>query len=253
MRLPPTQRFTSRVENYRKYRPGYPPEIIPYLAEHTGFTHQSIIADIGSGTGLLTQLFLEFGNTVFAIEPNQAMRAAAEEALSKYPNFTSLDASAEATTLPDQSIDLIAAAQAFHWFDHAKTKIEFQRILKPGGTVLLIWNTRDQSSLIVRAYEEVIDAYCPKRASVVHSKTTNQTVIENFFAPHPVTSHSFPNSQTFDYPALRGRLLSSSYAPPEDHPNHLPMLTALKQAFDRHQVDGLVEFKYRTELFLGMV
>ena len=141
MNISPTQRFTSRVDNYRKYRPGYPPEIIPYLVENAWLTPQSVIADIGAGTGLLTQLFLEHGNQVYAVEPNQAMRAAADELLVGYAHYHSVDASAENTSLPDYSVDMITAAQAFHWFDHEKTKLEFQRVLKPGGMVVLIWNT----------------------------------------------------------------------------------------------------------------
>lgn len=249
----PTQRFTSRVENYRKYRPGYPPEVIPYLAENANLTPQSNIADIGSGTGLLTHLFLDHNNPVFAIEPNQAMRAAAEETLTSYPNFTSLDSQAEATTLPDHSIDLITAAQAFHWFDLTKTKLEFQRILKPGGMVMLIWNQRDQSSPIVHAFMDIVKTYCQEHKSVVHTNTASQAVIENFFAPHPVKTHTFPNSQTLDYPALRGGLLSASYAPLPGHPNQESMLIDLKHTFDQIQKNGQVEYLYKTQIYSGRV
>lgn len=248
-----TQRFTSRAENYRKYRPGYPSEVIAYLAENANLTPQSIIADIGSGTGLLTQVFLKHGNPVYAVEPNLAMRQIAEKNLSRYSNFTSIDASAEATTLPDQAIDLITAAQAFHWFDRAKTKSEFRRILKPGGQVMLIWNTRDQASPIVSAYEDIINRYCPEQEAVVHTNTASQAIIESFFAPNSLTTHTFFYSQNFDYPALRGRLLSSSYVPSIYHPNYDPMLVSLKYAFDQHHIKGRVEFNYLTEVFLARV
>lgn len=179
------------------------------------------------------------------------MRAVAQEALGAYDSFTSINAPAEATTLPRHSIDLITAAQSFHWFNQQKAKTELQRILQPGGTVVLIWNTRDQSSPFMRVCEDIINEYCIERDSVVHTKTASQTVIENLIAPHPVKTHTMPNSQSFDYPALRGRLLSSSYSPIEEHPSHQPMLTDLKQAFDDHHHNGQVEFRYMTEVFWG--
>lgn len=195
--LSSTQHFTSRVKDYRKYRPSYPSEVVPYLVENANLSPQSTIADIGSGTGLIT------------------------------------------------------AAQAFHWFDHPKAKLEFQRILKPGGMVTLIWNTRDQSDPIIKSYEEIVDRYCPDHDSVVHTKTASEKIIEKFFAPNRVKKHTVPNTQILDYPALEGRLLSSSYAPQAGHPNHDPMLVALKVAFDEHQQNGLVELMYTTEVFLG--
>ncbi len=251
MNISPTQRFTSRVDNYRKYRPGYPPEIIPYLVENAGLTPQSVIADIGAGTGLLTQLFLEHGNPVYAVEPNQAMRAVADELLNGYAHYHSVDASAENTSLPDHSVDMITAAQAFHWFDHQATQLEFQRVLKPGGMVVLIWNTRDTASPIVAAYNEVVQTFSPEYKRVVHTNQASLDIIADFFAPHSIQTHTLSYSQSFDYPALRGRLLSSSYALPEEHQDHPAMLAALKQAFDQYQQDGLVEFKYKSELFWG--
>ena len=251
--ISPTHRFTTRVENYRRYRPGYPPELLPFLVEHAGLTPRSVVGDVGAGTGLLTQMLLEHGCTVFAVEPNRAMRRAAEEAHGGHPNFHSVDAAAEATTLPDHSIDLVAAAQAFHWFDRPKAKREFQRILKPGGRVALIWNTRDESNPMAAAYQAILEQYCPEYPLVVHTKVASPEALHDFFAPHPFHTTAFPNAHSLDYPALEGRLLSSSYAPMPDHPNHQPMLAALRSAFDRLQSGGRVEFLYRTELYLGQV
>src|SRR6476469_8499971 len=137
-----TKRFSSRVENYIKYRPSYPPTVIDILTEHCQLTPAAVMADIGSGTGLLTELFLKHGNRVFGVEPNRAMREAGERLLAGYSNFTSVDGVAEATTLPDHSVAFVTAGQAFHWFDVAKTRQEFIRILQPQGWAVLVWNVR---------------------------------------------------------------------------------------------------------------
>src|ERR1019366_5901844 len=135
-----TTRFSSRVENYIKYRPGYPQAIVDLLSARCGLTSASVIADVGSGTGILTELMLRNGNKVFAVEPNRDMREAAERLLSQHPNFISVEGTAEVTRLNDASVDLIVAGQSFHWFDRVKTRQEFLRVLKPGGWVALIWN-----------------------------------------------------------------------------------------------------------------
>ena len=115
------ERFTSRVETYAKYRPGYPVEIIDLLKRECGLTPESIVADIGSGTGKSSEPFLAHGNVVFGVEPNAAMRDVAERLFRDQPRFRSIKGSAESTTLPDSSVDLITAGQAFHWFDPLKT------------------------------------------------------------------------------------------------------------------------------------
>ena len=152
--LDPTKRFSNRVENYLKYRPTYPPEIIPLLKSGCGLTSESIIVDLGSGTGLLTELFLKNGNRVFGVEPNPEMRAAGEKVLARYPKFASVDAVAEATTLHNHSVDFVVAGQAFHWFDRQKARPEFVRVLKPDGWVMLVWNGyRVKSSPLMAAYQ----------------------------------------------------------------------------------------------------
>src|SRR4051812_35209407 len=114
------ERFSNRVANYVKYRPGYPPEILEIFRDEMNLTGDSVVADIGSGTGISARVFLENGNPVFGVEPNAAMRAAAKEFLKSFPQFESVEGTAEATNLPDRSVDLVIAAQAFHWFDHEK-------------------------------------------------------------------------------------------------------------------------------------
>jgi SAM-dependent methyltransferase len=249
----PTQRFSDRVANYVKYRPGYPAEIIPFLAEAIGLTPAYVVADVGSGTGLLTRLFLENGNVVFGVEPNDKMRAAAENGLSRYHNFRSVAATAEATTLPDRAIDLVTAGQAFHWFDPGKTRAEFGRILRPGGFVALIWNERrHEGSPFMAGYEALLREFGQAYDQVCQRNATAELAeLESFFAPGTCAKKQFANVQEFDFEALRGRFLSSSYAPTEAQPCFRPMITALGRLFDSHQQDGCVRFEYECRLYYG--
>jgi SAM-dependent methyltransferase len=247
----PTHRFSSRVENYIKYRPGYPTSLIQTLTSECGLASKSVIADIGSGTGILSELFLKNGHRVFGVEPNREMREAGERLLRKHPNFTSVDGSAEATTLPDRSVDLITAGQAFHWFNRQRTRKEFARILKPGGWVALVWNERlTDTSLFLRAYEDLLQKYGTDYAAVDH-RNVDAEAIATFFAPQPFTRRKFENRQVLDFDGVRGRLLSSSYTPEPGRPNHRPMLEALQADFDRYQADGKVSFDYLTLLYFG--
>lgn len=247
----PTHRFSSRVENYIKYRPGYPNRVLQTLTSECGLASKSVIADIGSGTGILGELFLKNGNRVFGVEPNREMREAGERLLKKYPNFTSVNGAAETTTLPDRSVDLITAGQAFHWFDRNRARKEFARILNPGGWVTLIWNERlTDTSPFLRAYEDLLQKYGTDYAAVDH-RNVDAEAIAAFFAPQPFTRRKFENRQVLDFDGVRGRLLSSSYTPEPNHPNHQPMLDALQANFDRYQADGKVSFDYLTLLYFG--
>lgn len=246
----PTQRFSSRVENYVRYRPGYPPEVLDLLRRECGLTPGSIVADIASGTGNLTRMFLENGNRVFGVEPNADMRKAGEQLLAHYPRFTSVAGTAEATTLPDHSVDIITAAQAAHWFDREKARREFIRILRPGGWTVLVWNERrTDSCAFLRAYEAMLLAHGTDYQEVRHERTTAE--ISSFFAPSPHQEQVFELVQEFDYPALEGRLLSSSYTPQPGHPNYEPMLNELRRIFETHQVKGCVSFEYDTRVYYG--
>ncbi len=246
----PTQRFSSRVENYVRYRPGYPPEVLELLKSECGLTPDSVVADIASGTGILTRMLLQNGNRVFGVEPNPDMRKAGEELLAEYPRFTSIAGAAEATSLPDHCADFVTAAQAAHWFDHEKARREFQRILKPGGWVVLLWNERrTDSTPFLRDYEQLLLTYGTDYQDVRHEHTT--AAIAAFFAPSPFEARVFENRQEFDYPALEGRLLSSSYTPQPGHSNYEPMLRDLRRIFDAHQVEGRVAFEYYTRVYYG--
>ena len=224
----PTQRFSSRVSNYVRYRPGYPAAVIDLLKKECGLTPTTVVADIASGTGIFTRMLLENGNRVFGVEPNAEMRKAGEEFLAAYPDFTSVEGTAEATTLPDHSVDLVTAAQAAHWFDLRQARREFVRILKPGGWTVLLWNERrTDSTPFLRDYEQLLLRYGTDYQNVRHERTTGE--IETFFAPSPFQVRSFDYQQQFDYAALEGRLLSSSYTPQSDDVAYRPMLQELAE------------------------
>lgn len=245
------QRFSSRVADYVRYRPGYPAAILDPLREQCGLTPASVVADIGSGTGLLSRLFLENGSAVYGVEPNAEMRAAGEEFLRGYPKFHSIAASAEETTLPDASVDFVVAGQAFHWFNPEAAHREFARILKSGRWVAVIWNERRvETSALLRAYEDLLRKCSPDYAEV-SAKYPEALRMAEFFGPNQVRQRTFPNEQLFDFDGLRGRLLSSSYSPPKDHPNHEPMLAALRRIFDAHNEDGRVRIEYTAHLYYG--
>ena len=249
--IDPTQRFSSRVENYVKYRPGYPKTILALLRRDCGLSPASVIVDIGSGTGLSAKLFLPNGNRVYGVEPNPEMREAGERLLAKHARFTSVAATAEATTLPDACADFVVAGQAFHWFDIPATRAEFTRILKPDGWIVLMWNERHVSDTIfLRNYERILKTYCPEYAIVDHRRVDART-LHKFFGRQGFKFAHFDNAQKFDFEGLRGRLLSSSYAPEPGQPNHAPMLTELRRVFDAYQSGGHVAFLYDTQVYYG--
>lgn len=246
------ERFSSRVENYIKYRPRYPKELIAYLKQNGNFNKDQIVADIGSGTGILTKLFLENGNPVFGIEPNNKMQAAGEKYLSNYSRFTSITGTSEETTLQDQSVDWVVAGQAYHWFDRVKTKEEFNRILRPSGSVLLIWNSQDTTHPVMQEYMAIVDKYGTDFKQVSKTAIDISTDIKNFFDPAPITYHKLDNQQILDYQGLIGRVLSSSYAPLEDHPDHKPMLIQLKELFEKYQSNQKITLPYITDIYWGI-
>lgn len=245
-----TSRFSDRVENYVRYRPGYPSEALRALEIECGLTPAHVVADIASGTGIWTRVLLENGNHVFAVEPNAEMRQAGERLLGSFPKFTSVAGTAEATTLPDTRVDFVTAAQAAHWFDRARARQEFARILKPGGWLVLLWNERvTDSTAFLRDYEQLLLKYGTDYADVRHEKTTDE--VNQFFDPLPFESRMFDMRQEFGYEGIEGRLLSSSYAPGPEHPNYAPMLRDLRKIFETHAVAGRATFDYKTRVYFG--
>jgi SAM-dependent methyltransferase len=251
--LSPTKRFANRVKNYIKYRPGYPERILHSLKKDCGLSSASIIADIGSGTGILSELFLRNGNLVFAVEPNKEMRQAAADLLVKYDNFKSIDGTAEATTLKNNAVDFVTAGQAFHWFDLENARQEFLRILKPNGWVVLIWNDRKtEATPFLRAYEQLLNTYGIDYKKVDH-KNLDEEVFTWFFRPHGFKVKTFENTQVFAFDGLKGRLLSSSYVPTEGHQKYESMLKKLRIIFHNFQIDGKVAFEYDTRVYFGRI
>jgi SAM-dependent methyltransferase len=247
-----TQRFTTRVGDYVKYRPGYPGEIVQILAREHQLEKSSAIVDIGSGTGMFTRLFLEHGNPVFGVEPNAAMRAAGEEYLSTFAGFVSVNGTAEATTLPNACADFITAGQAFHWFDPPRTKAEFRRIGKPAARVVLVWNTWYESeSPFMLAYREVVHRNSTESLEGRHSLDRQVQAVLQFFAPSRVARYALSSGQSFDFEALVGRVRSASYAPNPGDPRYDRLVEELRRIFDRHQRNGEVAFELKTHVFVG--
>lgn len=247
----PEERFSDRVANYIRYRPTYPAAVLDMLRRETGLGPQSVVADVGSGTGISAELFLRGGCTVQGVEPNKEMREAAEQLLARHANFRSVNGTAEATTLADQSVEFVTAAQAFHWFKPAPTRAEFTRILRPGGWVVLMWNERQlDTTPFLRAYEALLTKHGTDYAKVRH-ENINAQALGAFFTGGDYVTHRFPNEQRFDYEGLSGRLLSSSYVPAEGEPGNVPMMAELREIFERHQEGGRVCFAYDTRVYVG--
>ena len=247
----PTRRFSSRVEDYVRYRPGYPGALVSLLESECGLTPASAVADVGSGTGLLSELFLRHGNRVYGVEPNREMREAGERLLAAYPNFVSVEGRAEATTLADGGVDFVAAGQAFHWFDPAGARREFGRILRPGGRVVLAWNDRRTAGTpFLEDYERLLLEYGTDYREV-SARYMEEASLSALFGPAEVRTATFDNEQVFDFEGLRGRLASSSYAPEPGHPKFGPMIRALESLFRRHERDGRVVVAYDTKVFYG--
>jgi ubiquinone/menaquinone biosynthesis C-methylase UbiE len=244
-----TERFTDRVSLYLRFRPTYPRAVIDILRAEAALTPAAIVADVGSGTGLLSELLLENGNVVHAVEPNDQMRAAAEARLGHHARFHSVAGRAEATTLRDRTVDLVTAAQAFHWFDLHSTRREFARVLRPAGQVTLIWNRRLVTTPFGEAYEGLLRRFGTDYSEVRHDRITSD-VLEEFYRGS-FGRRSLSSSQRLEFEHLKGRLQSASYAPPPGHPDHEPMVRALSQLFDRHQTGGEVTMEYETEIFFG--
>lgn len=248
----PTQRFSGRVESYVRYRPHYPEDVLDLLRRECGLTRKSVVVDVGSGTGILSRLFLDNGNRVIAVEPNDEMRLAGDGQLSEYGRFTSFKATAEATTLPASSADFVTAGQAFHWFDPQRARAEFVRILKADGWTVLVWNTRRKTgTAFMEDYERLLNTFGTDYGEVEHGRWGSPERIRAFFGPRSVQLASFDNSQVFDLEGLKGRLLSSSYVPAAGEPGHGEMLREIEAVFQRHTIGGTIQFEYDTEVYYG--
>ena len=251
--LKPTERFSNRAADYRLHRPGYPAAIAGLMREECGLPAGAAVADIGAGTGRFTKMLLEAGYAVTAVEPNAAMRAAAEEELRGYPGFHSVGAPAEATGLAGGSFDAITVAQAFHWFDREAARREFARLLRAGGWVFIVFNRRvKDASPFARDYEEFLKTLGESYRNSIHrNRAEMERARGEFFTAEPVRFAKFDNPDALDWAGLRGRFLSISYAPAEDDPRREELLGNLEQIFRRHAADGRVTFEQVTEVYYG--
>lgn len=249
MATDPTVRFSSRVENYQRYRPTYPGDVLEVMRKRCGLASQSVVADVGSGTGIFSELLLRNGNFVYVVEPNAEMRTAAEKSLAGYERFVSVDGSAEETRLPGHSVDFVTAAQAFHWFQRDRARAEFARVLRPDGWIVLVWNDRRiDTTPFLRDYEQLLTTFGTDYKEVRH-KDLDLLQVRRFIGSDDVSLTVLENRQVFDFDGVRGRLLSSSYAPEPGHPNHGPMLDRLAVIFQRHQANGAISFDYDTQVY----
>jgi SAM-dependent methyltransferase len=246
-----TQRFSDRVDNYIKYRPSYPASSIDYLVKIAAIDENSVVADIGSGTGILTELLLPRVALVYAIEPNQEMRSAAELKLRNFPKFASIDGTAEHTTLADRSVDTIFAAQAFHWFDRLKAKQEFRRIIRPNGKVILVWNDRQNDTVFLQAYERGLRLFATDYHEVNHQNISDADL--DLFFTGGFQKATFDNRQQFDLEGVMGRLNSSSYSPKPGTQQYIELQNLVRAAFWQYATNGQVSFEYDTNVFIGKV
>jgi len=249
------ERFTGKADLYKKFRPSYPKEFIDYLYSQVGFNQDSAVADIGSGTGIFSRLLLERGSKVYCIEPNEDMRRTAIQDLSGFANFIPVSAPAENTGLQDNSVDFVTAAQAFHWFDRQAFKSECQRILKPGGKVVLVWNTRDYEIEIIKKDYIIREKYAIDKKGLGTDGGPRKAYIDDFFLNNTYESKNFENNLQYDRESWIGRNLSASYAPkieakPEQYHEFIRELGDL---FDEYSVNGIMEFPQFTQSYVGRV
>lgn len=261
--------FTQRVENYVKYRPHYPQAVLELLKSECGLTSTHIIADVGSGTGFLAELFLENGNPVFGIEPDPDMRAAAEYYLQSFPNFTSIAAPAETTTLSNQSVDFLTAGQAFHWFNIGRTKKEFTRVLKTNGWVVVVWNARRTSGTpFLVALEEFWQTkqFWKKSSSRqtaqqlertqmyrLNRELVEQELLIPFFESGGFNEKVFENPMICDIHSFKGQVLSGAPALEPDDPYYVVMLETLERIFQTHQANEVVTIEYNVYVIYGQL
>jgi ubiquinone/menaquinone biosynthesis C-methylase UbiE len=247
-----TQRFTGRAESYSKYRPSYPIQILDIFEKEAKFDSTKVVADIGSGTGILSRLFLENGNKVFGVEPNDDMRRLAELNLEEFQKFESIKGTAENTGLEDESVDLIAVAQALHWFDPEKSWREFRRIAKHGCYLCVLYNDRkkDDPSGITHEYEEIIQKYARNKPKL---ERIEDDILSQFFKEWSFKKFSLPNKQILEFEGFLGRVSSASYMPRPSDLEFSAVERELKDVFDKHHKDSKITLSYDTNIFLGLI
>jgi len=244
------EKFSNKVDNYKKYRPGYPTEFIDYIVNEVGLL-DSIVADVGAGTGKLTKLLAPHVKKIYAVEPNDNMRSACVEYCSMFDNFIAVDGSAEQTNLPEKSVHFITVAQAFHWFERDKTKLEFQRILKAKGKVILVWNSRVADDPFIKENYELFKRVCPEFKGFSAGMGTDPDEYADFFKNGNCDYRVFDNDMQLTLDEYIGRHLSASYAPDENDENYTEFVDRLNRLFDKYNVNGKVFMPVKTHSYVG--
>ena len=234
-----TQKFSGKAEVYQQARPSYSQELLDFIAQNWQIGEASMVADIGSGTGILTRQLLGLGAKVFAVEPNADMRAKAEELLGVHPNFVSVIGTAEQTGLPNHSFHLVTAASAFHWFDPERFRQECERILLPEAPVLLVWNEAGLSEEINLGRKRIFQKYCPNFKGFSGGMEGEDRAKHAFFG-EKIQERHFPNPLSYDRQTFVNRALSASYSLIETDPDFEAYLAELGELFDQFAVDGKI-------------
>jgi SAM-dependent methyltransferase len=251
--LETTSKFTGKAETYKKFRPDYPVDYINYIISYNNLEQDSVIADIGSGTGKLTKQLLDRSHKVIAVEPNDDMRSTAEKQLGGYKNFISVNGTAENTGIAGESIDLITVAQAFHWFDVQKFKMECIRILRPNKNVALVWNSRNFESQLVIDNAEVCKRICPLFTGFSGGKDEDSLELNSFFKGGKYDFKVFRYDLTYDLDGFLGRNLSASYAPKETDETYREFVKELTELFERYSKSGKIIVPNLTKSYIGKV
>lgn len=247
------KRFTGRANDYAKYRPSYPQELFRFLKEKCGLKTADVVADVGAGTGIFTAGLLDTGFEVFAVEPNDDMRAQAEKSFGNNPAFHAVKGSAEDTKIEKESVSLVTAAQSFHWFCVEKFAQECSRILKPLGEVALVWNNRDYTSCLEQEYQELCRQYCPEYRGPSGGKFPGTETFQKFFQDGVYAEFVFPNDIFCTCEEFIGRNLSSSYALRQEDERYALFIQAQEKLFAKYAKDGILTLKNAACLYLGTV
>ena len=245
-----TKRFSSRAEDYVRFRPGYPTEVAAWVARRSGIESGAHVVDLGSGTGLLSRAFLDAGYRVTGVEPNEPMRRAGETFLAGSDRAAFVDGTAEATGLDDACCDLVVSGQAFHWFDPLACRRECLRIVRSPSPAAMIWNERCLGTPFMDEYESLLLKRAPTYREITASHV-DETALTAYFGGRRFERAEFPNAQRLNFEALRGRVMSSSYAPLPGAPGHDELMEGLDALFQRHALDGTVQIDYGTVIIFA--
>ena len=242
--------FDGYAKDYAAGRPDYAMELIECMYGKHGISKDSVIADIGSGTGKFARHLIERGSEVFCVEPNDDMRQTAERELSEFPNFHSVKGDAEMSGLPDQSVDFITTAQAFHWFNVERFREECRRILRPGGKVFLIWNMRDESELLNSEMRGIYEKYCPDFRGFNGGIKKDDERIKAFFK-NGYEYISFDHPLFLDRDTFIARSLSGSYSLKEGDKDFGVYMSEIKAVFEKNCVNGMALIANQSVAYFG--